>query len=130
MMDRLFDAGALDVVFSPVQMKKNRPGVQIQVIGKPQDRDKLLDIIFMESTTLGVRYNFSQRKILERIQEELNSPWGKVAAKKVTGKDGSIVWHPEYEACKKIAMENSLSIREVYFRVMSSSSNFAKGDRD
>ena len=118
MMDRLFEAGALDVVFSSIQMKKNRPGVQIQVIGMPQDREKLLDIIFMESTTLGVRYNFSQRKILERAHVEIESPWGKIGVKKVIGPDGSSIFYPEYDVCKAIAREKKISIREIYYWVM------------
>jgi pyridinium-3,5-bisthiocarboxylic acid mononucleotide nickel chelatase len=129
MMDRLFEAGALDVVFSPAQMKKNRPGVQIQVIGMPGDRDKLLDIIFMESSTLGIRYNYSQRKILERTQAQIESPWGKLGVKKVTGPDGATVLYPEYEVCRRIAREQNISIREIYSRIMAENANFTEGDK-
>jgi pyridinium-3,5-bisthiocarboxylic acid mononucleotide nickel chelatase len=128
MMERLFEAGALDVVFSPVQMKKNRPGVQVEVIGRPQDRDELLKIIFMQSTTLGVRYSFSQRKILERKQIEIESPWGKIGAKKVTAQDGASVFYPEYDSCRKIAMEKNISIRDIYFWVMSKNADLTKGN--
>jgi pyridinium-3,5-bisthiocarboxylic acid mononucleotide nickel chelatase len=129
MMERLFDAGALDVVFCPIQMKKNRPGVQIQVIARPQDKDKLLDIMFAESTTLGIRFSYSQRQILEREQTEIESPWGKLRVKKVTGRDGSAILYPEYEACRKIAGERNLSLKEIYYWVMSVNINSTKGGK-
>ena len=118
-MDRLFQAGALDVVFSPIQMKKNRPGTQIQVMGRPEQMDNLMNILFRESTTLGIRFRYTQRKILERSQIEIESPWGKMRVKKITNPDGSSFFQPEYEACRKIAEEKSIPIREIYFWVMS-----------
>jgi pyridinium-3,5-bisthiocarboxylic acid mononucleotide nickel chelatase len=129
MMDRLFDAGALDVVFCPIQMKKNRPGVQIQVIGRPQDKDKLLDIIFAESTTLGIRFTYSQRQILERTQWEIDSPWGKLRVKKVIGRDGGTILYPEYEDCRRIAGEQNLTLREIYYWVISQSVNSKIGGK-
>ena len=120
LMDRLFEAGALDVVFCPVQMKKNRPGILIQVMGKPQQRDSLMDILFRETTTLGIRFRYSQRKVLPRDTEEIESPWGKILAKKVLQEDGSVFFLPEYEACRKIAEKNGLPIKEIYYWVISS----------
>ena len=120
LMDRLFEAGALDVVFCPVQMKKNRPGILIQVLGKPHQRDSLMDILFRETTTLGVRFRYSQRKVLLRDTDEIESPWGKIRAKKVLREDGSVFFLPEYEACRKIAEENGLPIKEIYYWVISS----------
>jgi uncharacterized protein (TIGR00299 family) protein len=119
-MDRLFEAGALDVVFYPGQMKKNRPGILVQVMAHPQQRDELMDILFRESTTLGVRFRYSQRKVLERSIDEIESPWGKILAKKVSRPDGSFFFQPEYEACKKIAEKNGLPIKEIYYWVISS----------
>jgi len=118
-MDRLFEAGALDVVFCPIQMKKNRPGIQIQVMGKPQQMDGLMDILFRESTTLGIRFRYSQRKILKRSQVEIDSPWGTMTVKEVTRPDGSTFFQPEYESCRKIAEDNSVPIKEIYYWVMS-----------
>ena len=66
LMERLFDAGALDVAFFPAQMKKNRPGVQVQVIGYPPQRDGLLKVFFGESSTLGIRFQYTERKVLQR----------------------------------------------------------------
>jgi len=119
LMDRLFQAGALDVVFSPIQMKKNRPGTQIQVMGRPEQMDNLMNILFRESTTLGIRFRYTQRKILKRSQIEIESPWGKMWVKKIMNPDGSSVFQPEYEACRKIAEEKNLPIKEIYFWVMS-----------
>ncbi len=120
LMDRLFEAGALDVVFCPIQMKKNRPGILIQVMGRPQQRDSLMDILFKETTTLGIRFRYSQRKVLMRDTDEIESPWGKILAKKVVREDGSIFFLPEYEACRKIAEENGLPIKEIYYWVIAS----------
>ena len=114
LMDSLFDAGAKDVSFSPIQMKKNRPGTQLQVIGQPEDRERLTAIIFRESTTLGIRYSFSQRAVLKREGLVVDSPWGKMSFKKVINQDGRTVLMPEYEECRRIAQENNLALRDVY----------------
>ena len=119
-MTRLFDAGALDVVFCPAQMKKNRPGVLVQVMGSPGQKDELMDILFAESTTLGVRFQYTQRRILERSSVVIDSPWGKMLVKKVVGPDGVSSFLPEYEACRKIAEEEKIPIRQVYYWVISS----------
>ena len=118
LMGRLFDAGALDVVFCPVQMKKNRPGVQIQVMGKPDQRDELMAIIFRESSTLGIRFRYSQRKVLQRTVEEVDSPWGKIKVKKVLESTGTPFFLPEYEACREAAVKNNRPLREILYWVM------------
>jgi len=119
LMERLFDAGGLDVVFFPVQMKKGRPGVQVQVIGRPDQKDVLMKILFKESTTLGIRFRYSQRKLLERSVVEVDSPWGKIKAKKAVNSDGSAFFLPEYEVCRKIALENNRPLKEIFSWVMS-----------
>jgi len=114
LMERLFEEGALDVLFFPVQMKKNRPAVLVQVIGKPHQKDLLARTLFLESTTLGVRFRYSQRDTLERSSAEVQSPWGRMEVKRVSGADGSSRLLPEYEACRKIAQEKQVSLREIY----------------
>ena len=114
LMDSLFDAGAKDVSFSPIQMKKNRPGTRLQVMGQPEDRERLTAIIFRESTTLGIRYSFSQRAVLKRERLVVDSPWGKMSLTKVINQDGKTVLLPEYEECRRIAQENRLALRDVY----------------
>ena len=119
LMDRLFDAGALDVVFFPVQMKKNRPGVQIQVIGRPDKKELLMEIMVRESATLGIRFRYSQRRVLPRSFSEVDSPWGKVKVKKVMLEKGPSILVPEYDVCKEIAAKNNIPLREVYLWVTS-----------
>ncbi len=114
LMERLLESGALDVSFSPIQMKKNRPGIRLEVISPVPLKDKLMEIMFLETPTLGVRYRYCERKLLLRSLEELNSPWGKIKVKKVTRIDGSQCLLPEYEECRKIARENRVSLRQVY----------------
>lgn len=114
LMDKLFDAGAVDVSFSPIQMKKNRPGIQLQVVGRPEDNEKLITIIFRESTTLGIRTSYNQRAVLKRGELTVDSPWGKMRVKKVINQDGGTVLLPEYEECRRVARENNLALRDVY----------------
>lgn len=119
LMDRLFEAGALDVAFCPVQMKKNRPGVQVQIIGEPRHMNSLMDILIAESTALGVRFRFSQRKVLRRSNVEIDSPWGRMNVKKIARPDGSDYILPEFETCKEIAKEQGLPLKEIYYWIMS-----------
>jgi uncharacterized protein (TIGR00299 family) protein len=114
LMERLFDAGALDVVFFPVQMKKNRPGVQVQVIGRADQREALMEILFRESTTLGVRFQYAQRQVLKRSAAEVESPWGKIRVKKIMNRDGSSFFQPEYDVCREIALRHNLPLRKIY----------------
>ncbi|MFO7600574.1 MAG: nickel pincer cofactor biosynthesis protein LarC [Candidatus Desulfacyla sp.] len=114
LMERLLVAGALDVIFIPVQMKKGRPGVQIQVIGTPDQGDLLMAILMDETTTLGVRFRYSQRKVLPRSFKEVDTPWGRIRVKTVVQRDGRPLLAPEYEACREIALRCHIPLREVY----------------
>ncbi len=119
LMDILFSEGALDVCFAHIQMKKNRPGVQIQVICRPEHREKLINIIFRESTTLGIRHTFAERALLKREKIEVQSPWGKMYVKKTLQQDGSTLTSPEYEECRRIARKKRIPLRDVYSWVAS-----------
>ena len=114
LMERLFEAGALDVVFSPGYMKKNRPAVLVQVVAKPHHKDQLMDLLFSESTTLGVRFHYTQRRVLERSSTELDSPWGTMKVKKIFRPDGSSQLLPEFEECRRIAKDRGLPLKEIY----------------
>ena len=114
LMERLFGAGALDVVFFPVQMKKNRPGVQIQVMAPPHQKDRLMGIMMEESATLGIRFRYSQRRVLSRGSEEVDSPWGRIRVKTVVQREGVRLLMPEYEVCREIALKHHIPLREVY----------------
>lgn len=118
LMERLFEAGALDAAFIPLQMKKNRPGVQVQVIGPPDKKDVLLETLFSEVPTLGVRFAYSQRRTLERSESVVDSPWGKLKVKKSATRDGSFHLLPEYEACREIALKHKRPLREIYAWVL------------
>ncbi|MDZ7696906.1 MAG: nickel pincer cofactor biosynthesis protein LarC [Deltaproteobacteria bacterium] len=113
LMDRLFDAGALDVVFCPIQMKKNRPGMQLQVIGRPDQKDLLTGLIMDETATLGIRFYYTQRAVLKRAVAEVDSPWGKIRVKKIFSRDGTSFFTPEYEACRSIALKHGIPLRRV-----------------
>ncbi len=118
-MERLFEAGALDVAMCPIQMKKNRPGVQIQIMAPPECKDALMEILFRESFTLGIRFQYSQRAVLKRCVVEVDSPWGKIRVKQVTGKGGEVYFLPEYEVCREIARKENKPLKEIFSWVMS-----------
>ncbi|MCF8146792.1 MAG: nickel pincer cofactor biosynthesis protein LarC [Deltaproteobacteria bacterium] len=114
LMERLLGAGALDVAFIPVQMKKGRPGVQIQVIGGPDQGDLLMAILMEETTTLGIRFRHSQRRVVPRSFKEVDSPWGKIRVKTIIKREGCPLLAPEYEGCREIALKHHVPLREVY----------------
>jgi len=114
LMEDLFEAGALDVVFSPIQMKKNRPGTQVQIIGQPQDKDILAETLFKGSTSIGIRFRYSQRKTLKRESINFDSPWGKLKVKKIRQPNGRWIIMPEYEECRRLAKEHRLPLKEIY----------------
>ena len=113
LMERLLDAGALDVALLPIQMKKNRPGTQVQVLYPPALRDAMLELLFSETTTLGVRYHTLERAVLPREATTVNTPWGEVRGK-VAQLGGSARFTPEYEACRTIARKAGVPLQEVY----------------
>ncbi len=119
LMERLFKEGALDVIYTPVYMKKNRPGIKVEVIGPPEIKEHLIGVFFRESTTTGIRFRYTQRKKLKREETTVESPWGSLKAKKIIQADGSFYIQPEYEACKKIADVQGIPIRDVYTHVLS-----------
>ena len=102
------------VIFIPVQMKKGRPGVQIQVIGGPDQGDLLMAILMEETTTLGIRFRYSQRRVVPRSFKEVVTPWGRIRVKTVMQRDGRPLLAPEYEACREIALKYHIPLREVY----------------
>lgn len=111
--DLLMKAGALDVYTTAIQMKKNRPAIQISVICQPVDRVAMEQILFAETTTLGVRYHVCDRTVLPRESHTVETQWGKVAGKVAELPNGSKRFAPEYDACQQIAAENSVPLSEV-----------------
>lgn len=114
-MERLLSKGALDVFFTPVQMKKNRPGCLLTVLCRPRDKDALIGILFEETTTLGVRCREEKRFVLERTFGEVDTPYGRVRIKTALGSGGRRLRSaPEYEDCRKISLEKGVPLRKVY----------------
>lgn len=111
-MERLFDAGALDVWTTAIGMKKNRPGVLLSVLCRREQHDALLRCLFKHTTTLGVRELLCPRYPLERSFRKAETPWGAVTVKRAEGWDVRRE-KPEYEDLARIARENDLSLREV-----------------
>jgi pyridinium-3,5-bisthiocarboxylic acid mononucleotide nickel chelatase len=112
-MDRLLEEGALDGFAVPVQMKKNRPGTLLTVLCKPEDSSKLSQIIFTETTTLGVRRRDEVRQTLARRWEKVRTQWGEVRIK-IASMNGTVTnYAPEYEDCRRIAAEQRVPLKEV-----------------
>ena len=111
-MERLFDAGALDVWTTPIGMKKNRPGVMLSVLCRREQHDALLRCLFQHTTTLGVRELLCPRYPLERSFRKAETPWGEVTVKRSEGW-GIEREKPEFEDLARIAREQDLSLREV-----------------
>ncbi|RJQ70866.1 MAG: nickel pincer cofactor biosynthesis protein LarC [Desulfobacteraceae bacterium] len=119
-METLFEDGALDVYWVPVQMKKNRPGTLVNVLCAPEHREAVVRRILTETTSLGVRFHDVRRTALVREIVEVASEYGKVQVKKVFGIDGGVRLVPEYEVCRGIARERNLPLHQVYAAILRS----------
>ena len=118
LMDRLLSLGALDVFASPVQMKKNRPGLLLTVLAPIPLADALAAQLFEETTTIGIRYHQTERRILERETEEVDCEFGSVRVK-VSKLNGRIVnFAPEYEDCRQAALDAGVAYKWVQSRVV------------
>lgn len=113
-MERLLEDGALDVSFSPVQMKKNRPGLHVRVIAEPASEGKIVERIFAESTTLGLRRALTERWALERRAEIVETELGPVAIKIAMWGERVLRAAPEYESCRELALKNGRTLADVY----------------
>ena len=113
-MDKAYRYGALDVWFTPCQMKKQRPGTMVEVICPPNKIDEIREIMFSYTTTLGIRSCLMDRVKLNRCTTQIDTSLGE-ATFKLGMKDGVIYnWAPEYESVKSLANQHSLPIKEVY----------------
>ncbi|GGC83759.1 hypothetical protein GCM10007216_12970 [Thalassobacillus devorans] len=116
-MDQLFEAGANDVYYIPIYMKKNRPGTMLQVLCPGSRADAMMDIIFQETTTLGVRYYPLSVKRLGRQYKKVETPWGVVPVKEGLLNNEVVQQAPEYSYCKEIAKKNRIPLKRVYQEV-------------
>ncbi len=113
-IESLFSAGALDVTLSPIQMKKNRPGTQIQVLCEPSDIDTMRSILFRETTTLGIKQILVDRYALPRTIQEVETPYGKIRVKIAEINPDLKKISPEYEDCRKAAQKLGIPITQIY----------------
>lgn len=114
LMERLLDEGALDVAFSPLQMKKNRPAVRLTVIAPPLLLVHLSRIILLESTATGIRHYPAERLKLERTAETRQTTLGETRVKVLREAGAVVRISPEYEECRRLAREAGLPLAEVY----------------
>lgn len=116
-MERLFENGALDVSMTPTIMKRNRPGIILTVLAKPEHAGMLTQLLFRETTTLGVRSQLISRTTLARSMQTIRLPQGRVRVKSVHA--GKTVKHrPEFQDCQAIAKKTGIPVQEVIERVM------------
>jgi len=113
-VESLFEGGALDVTLTPIHMKKNRPGTQIQVLCEPVDVNAMRLILFRETTTLGIKQYLIERYALPRTIREIETPYGKVRVKIAEISPDLNKISPEYEDCRKLAIEKGIPISLVY----------------
>ena len=113
LMDRLHAAGALDVFYAPIQMKKNRPGTLVSIVALPADREALAGLLFRETTTIGVRFQEMDRERLERERVTVETPLGPVRFK-LAARNGDLVnASPEFDDCLRLAERHDLSVKAV-----------------
>ncbi len=111
--EALFAGGALDVFFTPIQMKKNRPGTLVTALADPKKLNALTEIFFKESPTFGVRYEKLQRFTLERETISVETPYGKANVKIGRWKGAIRSMHPEYDECRALAIQSGAPLREI-----------------
>jgi len=112
-MDALLAAGALDVFYTPVQMKKNRPGTLLTVIAPPDARTALTELIFRETTTIGVRYRESEREVLDRAIVVVTTDVGPIRVKVARQRDEVLNVSPEFDDCVRAAKAAGRPVKDV-----------------
>lgn len=114
LLDRLLMAGALDVYFTPIHMKKGRPGLLVTVLGTPERRQDLEEVLFAETTTLGVRRQVWERTVLDRETVTVETPYGPIGVK-VGGRGGRTYnVQPEFEDCQRASTARGVPVKEVW----------------
>lgn len=118
LMDRLLEAGALDVGWCPMVMKRGRPGGLLKVLVESRSREPVSEVILRESTSIGLRAYAVKRLCLERRYEEVETPWGKVRVKVCSWGGKVLNALPEYQDCREIAQKSKVPLKEVYSRAL------------
>ncbi|MFQ3611198.1 MAG: nickel pincer cofactor biosynthesis protein LarC, partial [Fimbriimonadales bacterium] len=112
-MERALESGALDVFYTPVQMKKNRPGILVTVLATPENAHSIMNLLLTETPTWGVRYSLVNRRVLAREHRTVETPYGTVRVK--LAREGERILHtaPEYEDCVQLALKHEVPLHEV-----------------
>ena len=118
LMETLFENKALDVCYVPVQMKKNRPGIQVEVMCRKKDLDTIIRIILNQTTSIGVRHHECERFFLLREKVFVKTIFGKLQVKKITNPDNTTRFVPEYDVAKRIAKEKKIALKDVYNQIL------------
>ncbi|MGJ9460363.1 nickel insertion protein [Oceanobacillus sp. CF4.6] len=116
-MDVLFNAGANDVFYTPIYMKKNRPGILLQLLCRKEAINQMKEILLKETTTLGIRYYPLTVHRMERKFTIVETKWGPVTVKQGVSSDEVFQSSPEYEECRKIAEQYDVPLKKVYEEV-------------
>jgi hypothetical protein len=129
LMERLLAAGALDAYYTPIQMKKGRPGLLVSVLAEPGARQALEEVLFAETTTLGVRRQEWDRTVLEREVVAVDTPYGAVGVK--IGRRGGRVYNvqPEFEDCRRAAEARGVPVKEVWAAALAAARAAQVGQR-
>jgi hypothetical protein len=117
-LERLFASGVLDVNIVPIQMKKGRPGTLLRVLIEPGLQPRVMEILFQETSTLGVRIQEVKRVELQRTAKDVETPYGTCRVKSVLMPDGAERVIPEYEECKRLAQKENVPLRKVYEEIL------------
>jgi hypothetical protein len=129
LMDRLLASGALDVFYTAIQMKKGRPGLLVTVLCDPARREALEEVLFTETTTLGVRRQEWDRTALERDRVTVETPYGAVAIKRGR-RDGRVYnAQPEFEDCRRVALDRGVAVKEVWAAALAAYRNAERPGR-
>lgn len=121
--EKLFDVGALDVFKTPIFMKKGRPGIKLSLLISEEIEKEVLDIIFEETTSIGVRKYKVEKIMLDREFSKVQTQYGEVTIKKSFYKGNLVKYKPEYEDCKKIAKEKNVTMEKLYKEIYSKTSD-------
>lgn len=126
--EKLLNIGVLDIFVTPIYMKKNRAASMISVLVAVENEKKALDIIFNETTTLGIRKRMIQRYELERWIKDVKTEFGNIAVKFAKTPSGKIKYHPEYEEVKCVAERMAVSFQTVFNSCLKAAENYLNKD--
>jgi uncharacterized protein (TIGR00299 family) protein len=118
LMERLMAHGALDVFYTAIQMKKNRPGTLLSIVAPPEAREALTSVVFRETTTIGIRYTEMQRECLDRETVSVETPLGRVRIKVARRQGAMLNASPEFDDCVRVAAETGTPVKDVQAAAM------------